>query len=80
MNFIHENGRIYLKENGEVKAELDYKKINEDTYDIYHTFVSEKLRGQGIASKLMEEAVNTINGKIIPSCAYAKKWFDKNKK
>ena len=84
MNFIKEKERIYAKdENEKIIAQIEFKEIEQGTYNIYHTFVDESLRGQGIASKLVQEAVEEIksrNGKITASCSYAKRWIEKNDK
>lgn len=83
VNFIKEEGRIYSTDsNGKIVAKIEYEEIEEGIFDIYHTFVDESLRGKGIASKLVQEAVNEIqskNGKIKASCSYAKKWLEHNK-
>ncbi|GEN31399.1 hypothetical protein HNQ35_001908 [Cerasibacillus quisquiliarum] len=45
----------------------------EDTLVVNHTFVSEQLRGQGIAKKLVEEVLRYAkqeNKKIVPECSY----------
>ena len=82
MEFIKEDGRIYSKDkNGKVIAEIEFKEIESGIFDIYHTFVDESLRGKGVASRLVEEAVKQIqskNGKITASCSYAKKWLENN--
>ena len=82
MEFIKEDGRIYSKDkNGKVIAEIEFKEIESGIFDIYHTFVDESLRGKGVASRLVEEAVKQIqskNGKITASCSYAKKWLKHN--
>ena len=82
MDFIKEKERIYaIDENGKVIAEIEFKEVENGVYDIFHTFVDETLRGQGVASKLVEQAVKEIqakNGKITASCLYAIKWLDKN--
>lgn len=54
---------------------------NCNTITIESTFVSEELRGQGIALKLMNKAVEYAraeNKKIIPLCSYAKKVLSSN--
>ena len=83
MEFIKEDERTYLKDaNGKVIAEIKFKEIENGIFDIYHTFVDESLRGKGVASSLVQEAVKQIqskNGKIIASCSYAKKWLEHNK-
>lgn len=84
MNFIKEPNRIYLPdETGKIVAEITFKETEKGIYNIDHTFVDESLRGQGIASKLVEEAVNEIEekgGKVEATCSYANKWLEKHKK
>ena len=82
MNFIKEENRIYLRdENGKVIAEINYEELEQGKYNIYHTFVDESLRDQGIASKLVEEAVKEIKdkgGEPQATCSYAKKWLEEH--
>ena len=84
MDFKHEKGRIYLEnDNGDVVAEIEYEEIESGVYNIYHTFVDDSLRGQGIASQLVKEAVKIIesmSGKVKATCSYAKHWLEKNNK
>ncbi len=82
MDFIKEKNRIYVQnEHGKIIAEIEFENIGENVYNIYHTFVDESLRGQGVASKLVEEAVKEIKaqgGTVQATCSYAKKWLEKN--
>ena len=83
MDLKKEENRIYLDdENGKVLAEIEFEKLEDNNYNIYHTFVDELLRGQGVASKLVEAAVNEIKargGKVKATCSYAKAWLEKHK-
>ena len=83
MNFIEEQTRIYcVNEHGKILAEIVFEELEEGIFNITHTFVDESLRGQGIASKLVELAVEKIrkqNGKITATCSYAKKWLENHK-
>ena len=79
--FIVEENRIYLEKEGKLLAEITFEKQDENTYVIDHTFVDESLRGQGIASKLVEKAVEEIkkkNGIVKATCSYAKSWLEKH--
>ena len=82
MQFKKEKNRIYLDDkNGKTLAEVEFEKLEENTYNIYHTFVDESLRGQGVASKLVEAAVNEIrarSGEVRATCSYAKAWLEKH--
>ena len=83
MEFRKENNRIFLEdENSKTIAEIEFEEIESGKFNIYHTFVDESLRGKGIASKLVQEAVDEIksrNGTVQATCSYAKKWLEKNK-
>ena len=82
MDFIKEESRIFLEnEDGKIIAEITFQKIQEDVFNIDHTYVDESLRGKGIASKLVEMAVQEIkkrNGKVKATCSYAQKWLENN--
>lgn len=75
MDFTYYPNRIALLDGGgRAIAEITFPDIDEDTVDINHTFVDESLRGQGMAGKLMEAAVNQIQSqgkKAVPTCSYA---------
>lgn len=82
-NFIEETNKIYLNDaNGRLIAEITFPDVDENTVNINHTFVDDTLRGQGIASKLVEAAAIKLqneNKKVILTCSYAIHWFEKNK-
>ena len=72
---------FYVGEN-EVKslAKIDFVYDGDDII-IEHTFVSEQLRGQKVASQLLEKVVGLAREKnktIIPVCSYAKAELSKN--
>lgn len=83
MEFKKKDNKIYLEdESGNIIAEIDFEEIEDKKYNIYHTFVDESLRGQGVASKLVEAAVEEIKargGSVQATCSYAQKWLEKNK-
>ena len=82
MQFIKEKNRIYATNiDNETIAEVTFYEIENGVYNIDHTFVDDSLRGQGIGSKLVQEAVNTIIGKgaqIQATCPFASKWIEEN--
>ena len=83
MDFIKENNRIYSKDKyGTIIAEISFNEVEKGVYNIDHTFVDESLRGKGIASTLVEEAVKEIKNrkcKVVATCSYAKKILEKKK-
>ena len=82
MEFIKEENRIYCEnENGEILAEITFQQLENNVYNIDHTFVDGSLRGQGIAQKLVKIAIDEIkkkNGKVKATCSYAKHYIEKN--
>lgn len=82
MNFIHSQNRIFLlNDNNETIAEVTFPDIDENTVNINHTYVSDSLRGQGIAGKLMKvtaEQLKSQNKKVVLTCSFAVKWFEHN--
>lgn len=56
-------------------AEITYTVVNEETIIVDHTYVSEELRGQGIAGKLVKVITDFAREQgvqIIPLCPYVK--------
>ena len=82
MDFIKEENRIYAKDSkNQTLAEITFYEISNGIYNIDHTFVNEYLRGQGIGSMLVQEAVNTIKqkgAKVKATCPFASKWLEEN--
>lgn len=82
MEFQYQTNEIYLLDGqGRKIAQITFPALSEDTVEIDHTFVDDSLRGQGVAGKLMEAAVDHIKAqgkKIRPTCSYAVKWLEKH--
>ena len=80
--FIFEDNRIYMADaDGKLLAEVTFPETSDDEFTIDHTFVDECLRGQGMASKLVQAAVEEIEargGTVKASCSYAVKWLEKH--
>ena len=80
MEIIHYEGHgFYIYgEDKEILARLEYKR-NGNILIFDHTVASDKLKGQGIAGKLLEEAVafaRENNYKVKPVCSYVVKKFE----
>jgi predicted GNAT family acetyltransferase len=72
---------FFMEEGGRQLAEITYTLVDENTLSIDHTYVSEVLRGQGIAKQLVEKVIDKAraeNKKIIPICGYAQALFKNN--
>ncbi|MGE7622311.1 GNAT family N-acetyltransferase [Viridibacillus sp. NPDC096237] len=68
------------KEKNELLAEISWTKLG-DIMVVDHTFVSEKLRGQGVAKKLLDRAADYAREKdfkIEAVCTYVVAAFEKS--
>lgn len=73
-------GEFYIEENGSPIAELTYLLSDDNTMVATHTGTHPKMRGQGIAMKLVEASVEYAREKglkISPMCSYVAWAFDK---
>ena len=62
-------------------AEITFVESGEERLVIDHTYVSNDLRGQGIAGQLLENVVNYAREKgkkILPLCPFAKTKIEEN--
>ena len=79
MEFVNEGNAIRAHNmEGKILAEITFPETAAGEYTIDHTFVDASLRGQGIASKLVQLAVDEIHkrcGKVMATCPYAVKWL-----
>lgn len=75
-----DEGVFYLEQNGEVLAEMEYKK-QPGKLVIQHTEVEESLRGKNIGFELVEQGVKYAREsglKIIPLCHFAKEVIERH--
>ena len=64
-----------------VEAEMTYSREGDSSMNIDHTQVDESLRGEGVAEKLLDAAVEFAreNGlQVMATCPYAKKKLERN--
>ena len=81
MEYIVEKHRIYVVDDGEEVGEVTFPE-RDGVYVINHTYVDDRLRGQGIAAELVRRAVETIEqrgGKVEATCSYALLWLARNR-
>ena len=62
MEFTKETGRIALYRHGEAVAYVTFPLAEPKVAEINHTFVSDELRGQGVAAKLLQAGLITLLG------------------
>ena len=82
MNWNYEEGRIFGVDDNKVMAETTYYYDSEKNVVIDHTFVDQSLRGQGIASQMMEVVAQFLRDhklKATATCSYANAWLKKHK-
>lgn len=81
MEYIIEKNRIATVENGVEVGEVTFPE-RDGVYVINHTYVDDRLRGQGIASELVRRAVEEIEqrgGRVEATCSYAALWLARNR-
>lgn len=77
-----DDGGFYVEQSGEHLADMFYTMRTQSEMNIYHTHVSEELKGQNIGQQLVEAGVAYARQhqlKIIPSCSYARTVFARHK-
>ncbi len=75
------NRILQRDETGKIVAEITFPETSPGVFVIDHTFVDGSLRGQGVASKLVQAAVDEIKkrgGRVEATCSYAKKWLEEH--
>jgi predicted GNAT family acetyltransferase len=73
-------GAFIIEEAGEQLAEMAIS-IAGDNLTVYHTEVSDKLKGHGIGSQLLERMVNYARDnklKVIPLCPFVHAQFKRH--
>lgn len=82
MKFCQEPNRIYLPdEAGNTIAEVTFHETESGAMAIDHTYVSNALRGQGVAGELLRAVADRFRRegtKAVPVCSYAVKWFEEH--
>jgi uncharacterized protein len=74
-------GAFYVEQGGQRVAELEYARQGKSRAVLVHTEVSDSLRGQGVARKLVEAAVawaRESGTRLVPVCPYARSVFDRD--
>jgi hypothetical protein len=76
-----EAGTFYVEVGGERLAELAYARDASGHANIEHTNVSERLRGRGMARRLVDAAVawaRATGTKLSATCSYTRSVFEKD--
>lgn len=83
MKYIYETNRIYVNDaDGKLIVDATFPFIKEGVVVVDHTYVDPSLRGQGVASNLMQEVyqhIKTQGLKAVATCPYAVVWFKRHK-
>jgi predicted GNAT family acetyltransferase len=75
-----QRGAFLIEDGDERLAEMVIAIIDQRLI-VYHTEVSEKLRGEGVAAKLLEQMVNYARShslKVVPLCPYVLAQFKRH--
>ena len=82
MEIYKENHKITIHQKDKEIAVATFPQYREHVVNIDHTFVDPALRGQGIASQLMQAVVEYLRDKAlktVATCPYAVVWFKRHK-
>jgi predicted GNAT family acetyltransferase len=74
-------GAFFVIQQNTRVAELTYTRVNPDLVTIDHTHVDERLRGLGVARKLLDAAVawaRSTKTKLSATCPYATTQFERD--
>ena len=72
-------GKFILNENQKQIGKMEYKWLNENKFNIFHTEVDKEYGGKGLAEDLLNSAIDYArknDKKITATCSYAKKKLD----
>lgn len=75
-----QRGAFTIEDDNEKVAEMAIGISGKDMI-VYHTEVADKLKGQGVAAKLLNELVSyarSKNLKVVPLCAYVNAQFKRH--
>ena len=81
MEYITYKNRIAAVVDGEEVGEVTFPE-RDGVFVINHTYVDDRLRGQGVASELVRRAVEEIErrgGRVEATCSYAALWLARNR-
>ncbi len=80
-NIVAGNNKFYIGEDeNKPIAEITFKPADDHTIIADHTYVSDELRGQGVAGKLFDKLIGYArenNLKIVPECSYVQSKMEK---
>lgn len=80
LNYTHSPGLIEGKKDGEILARIRFEALDDDHWNISSTWVDPSLRGQGIASDLVQMVVDEADEKnirLVATCSYAVEWLER---
>jgi len=76
-----EAGRRFAAEVERGEAVLDYELVDGDTLDLRRTFVSDELRGEGVAGQVVRYALDWArhhDKKIVATCPYVARFLERH--
>lgn len=81
--FKQGDDRFYLGDPQRPDAEIIFEEIREGVLSVSHTYVSESLRGQGVAGRLLDavaELARSEGKKLSATCSYARQKLETDEK
>ncbi len=78
LDFVREGQALVARDaSGELLAEITFPETETGVWDVDHTFVSPRLRGQGVADRLVRavlELARAEGKRLVASCPYVRVW------
>ncbi len=75
-----QEGRFVVSELGH-EAYLEYHELQDGTLDYAHTFTPNEIRGRGIATAIIREALDwamATKKRVLPSCPFVNTYIDRH--
>lgn len=81
LEIVLAGNRFIIGDDNEPQAYIAFSTVSEAVVSVDSTWVSDGLKGQGIAALLVEKLIvhaRSKNWKLIPVCPYVVKYFEKH--
>ncbi|MDI9497789.1 MAG: GNAT family N-acetyltransferase [Bacillota bacterium] len=82
LDFVREGQALVARDvDGELLAEITFPETETGEWDVDHTFVSPRLRGQGVADRLVRALLELARSEgkcLIATCPYVRVWSERH--
>ncbi|MDI9470035.1 MAG: GNAT family N-acetyltransferase [Bacillota bacterium] len=82
LEFVREGQALVARDaDGELLAEVTFPETQTGVWDVDHTFVSPRLRGQGVADRLVRAVLELARAEgrlLLATCPYVRVWRERH--